>query len=574
MRWVAGWEHPFESAPVRPYPSGVDVGRVEGRAWAIGAHRVAAVRDGAARLAVVGWCGASRRDLEAGLAAMRRGDWGRVTHWPGSYLTVFTAPGSTVVVNDLAGTWSVYWRAYGGGWIWATSARALAALGDRDIDTDFLSASLVVPLVEELNEGRSAWRGVRRLSPGHALVLGDRGARTEPYAVEAASRPDAEELREALVEAVDLRTSGVRQITADLSGGLDSTTVAVLAAARRPVFAVTYTHPALGNGDDLHHAGTAARGAPAIERHLVSGSDADLPYGSLNSVPPTDAPTSDLLTLARRRAYLMPAARRDSEVHLTGNGGDAVLSTSPAFLADLVASGRHLASVRETLARARLWRVSAQRLWRAVHRLGRQSYADGLWCAAGRLDDGDRGRGLFRSFDWVTISAVADWLLPEVRWHLAERLRSAAETVRGDEPPGGWRDWRGLRWFGAGHAQYLAVADRMGLRVSAPFLDNRVVRATLGSPSWERTAARQPKPQLRAAMGGLVPESVLARRTKASFSGHGYAGLRARHGELRELLATSRLAEWGPGSCCPLAAGECVLARVGACWCVSWAWHS
>ncbi len=512
--------------------------------------RVVSVADRTSRLTLVGWCGATEAQIRQGLSRARRGDWGALTCWPGSYLAVSTEAGRTVLVNDLAGVWPVHHMAYRGGWLWATTVRPLVALRAARIDAEFLTGLLAVPLVEELRQGRSAWEGVRSVPPGHALVLSRGRAAAEPYATAVDTPRDfpsaASRLREALTEAVSLRTRQARVVTADLSGGLDSTTVAVLAGPQRPVFTVTYTDRRICNDDDVRHADTAVQATPGLEQHMVHGDDSALPYGRLTDIPPTDAPCLDVLTLARRTTYLTPAARRGSTVHLTGNGGDAVLSTSPAFLADLVTSGRHREAVRETMARARLWKVTAHRLLRAVYALGRSSYPEALLLLADQLNGtGKRPTGLASTFSWTVPSAAVSWLLPEARVRLARRIAELERSASRNEPPGQWRDWRGLRWFGAGHAQYVAVGELLGLDIASPFLDNSVVRATLTLPSWQRAAARQLKPQLRAAMAGRLPESILTRRTKATFTSHGYAGLRAHREELRALLEGSRLAALG-----------------------------
>ncbi|MEV2276995.1 albusnodin/ikarugamycin family macrolactam cyclase [Nocardiopsis sp. NPDC049922] len=544
MRWAAGYHRP---RPSELTPIGADtLTDHHSPVWTIGAlhHRTTHFT-----VTVIGGCGATTAQLhDTCHDALRTRDWHQLTHWPGSYLSVLTTPEETVVVTDLAGVWPVFYTHHDNGWLWATRARPLAQATAARLDTDVLAARLAAPLVEELRSTRSLWRGIHQVPPGHALILTHQRATTIDYEPPTGPDPDAtpHRLRTALSTAVHLRATTTERLSADLSGGLDSTTLTLLAARRRSVYALTYTAPGLDNHEDVRHARTAAATTSRITHHLVHGDPDTLPYSHLEQAAPTDAPAPDLRALGRHRAYLSPARAHGSTLHLTGNGGDTVLSTGPAYLADLAATGQHRRVWAETRARARLWRLPAHQLLRGVYRLARTRYPHALDQLATHLEQGTRPPRLERALAWTAPTALAAWLTPTSRRVLAEHAHHAARTADDDHLPGAWADWRGLRYYAATHTTFIdLIAHDVGVHISAPFLDNQVVRATLAAPSWTRGHVHRFKPQLHAALADLLPPALLKRRTKDSFTTHAYEGLRRHAPAIRTLLEDAHLADVG-----------------------------
>src|SRR6185437_407417 len=84
------------------------------------------------------------------------------------------------------------------------------------------------------------WSGVQAVPNGHYLSVAADGAGSSYRRWHRPPEPHlplgegAAHVRDALGAAVSLRTDGGRPISADLSGGLDSTSIAFLAAARVP----------------------------------------------------------------------------------------------------------------------------------------------------------------------------------------------------------------------------------------------------------------------------------------------------------------------------------------------------
>ncbi|MFC5724769.1 asparagine synthase-related protein [Streptomyces gamaensis] len=423
--------------------------------WAVGDWRPDEVRvvqlDPLTRLAVLGCCGASDDALRAGLVSARGGALRHLTSWPGSYTAVAQVGRRITVVGDLAGARPVFHTPWAGGTAYATAALPLADLIEAQLDVGHLAALLACPDSPEALGDGTPYKGVRRVPPGHALVLRD-GARDitgyEPVASLAVSGPQlapeaaVDAIRDALVEAVRARLAAPRHrpahafgggpldpgpvpgmgpaqrraargggpapgIGADLSGGSASATLALLAAGLPGVPGTPYGH-GTGAGErllavtfnDLAAGTSRAREAeleraraiaadPRLHHVVVAAGEEALPYAGLHIGPLTDEPGPALVTAQRHRRRLAAGCSD----HLVGCGARQVLDAHPARLADLLMERRRRHLLRPVSALARAEGAIAQGLfvpftvYRAARRLARTSYREGLEAVAGLLLD-------------------------------------------------------------------------------------------------------------------------------------------------------------------------------------------
>ncbi|MEU5428286.1 asparagine synthase-related protein [Streptomyces olivoreticuli] len=468
MRWLVGWSSTASGTGPRAAPRHDDSvpDRLDGPTvhpvgaqllwgdpaplWAVGDWRPDEVRvvqaDAVTRLAVFGRCGATDDELRAGLVAARGGALRHLTAWPGSYTAVAQVGRRITVAGDLAGARPVFHTAWAGGTAYATAALPLADLIEAQLDVGHLAALLACPDSPEALGDGTPYMGVRRVPPGHALVLRD-GAREiagyEPTASLAVAAPQlapeeaVEGIRDALVDAVRTRLAAPRHapegghghldpgpvpgmgpaqrraarggpapgIGADLSGGSASATLALLAAGLPGVAGM---HAGSGNGagerllavtfNDLAAGGSRTSEAeldraraiaadPRLRHVVVAAGEEALPYADLAGGPLTDEPGPSLVTAERHRRRLSAG----SADHLVGHGARQVLDAHPARLADLLMDRRRRHLLRPVSALARADGPTTQSLfipftvYRAARRLARTSYREGLEAAAGQL---------------------------------------------------------------------------------------------------------------------------------------------------------------------------------------------
>ncbi len=525
------------------------------RCWIVGEWRpesIKRIRLGAQVTMVAGVCDVGMDDLTrmARSGVPDDAPW----RWAGSYTVVQAGRQGTTIWTDLGGAWPIYTARLDDTTYWATSSRALAALVGGRVDEDWLSAWLLAPDAPELLRGRSAFSDVRHVPPGHQLLLRSDGhIDARPlWSSRPQSRSHEQHLRAELSAAVRVRVSTAEAPTVDLSGGYDSSALAVLAAdclrPGRAVTAVTVYGQGVEAGGDLAYSRLVAAHADLQHRFLPIDQDL-LPYSALTEVPVTDEPAPSTISYARFRAQLLWIREvLGSDCHLTGDGGDSLLCSPPMMLSELVGARRYRRATKEALAWARLRRVSALGLLTSAHRASRTPRAAALLALADALRSSTRrpSAPVHGTVGWIEVAAPPVWattatremaanVAEEVslsvsaagncdltRFILAERIAEVGRTARAD-------------------AQ---LAEFNGIALHNPFTDSRVVDTCLAIPLGERPGPAEYKPVLRAALSDLFPDLLKARLTKGSFTSDYYGGLRVNLDALNA-LTVGHLAERG-----------------------------
>lgn len=509
------------------------------------------------RLAVIGHCYATTAQLAQGLEAVAAHEWRQLTWWPGSYIVAASDGATATVLTDVAGTRPIYFTRHGSGWVWATTAKPLAELTGASIDSLALVKRLVFSTVPEITGTATAFGGVYRLPGGCLLRLyrnngGNYQANWHRYEPEDETTTFAEaatRLRDALTTAIHARVDAAEHITADFSGGLDSTSIALLAARRtnRPLVAITHDDPASVN-DDMPFARRAATTEPNI-RHVTAPGEADhVFFDRMNQAPITDQPFSDAARWAMRTGLHRLITEHGSDIHFTGSGGDTLLSASPFYLADLVRPGRLSELRRHCLARARLRHLPTASVLAAAARLSRTTYAQALRQAAAAIAHPQRtakGTRQRLRLHWCAAAELAAWLTPTARQQMAATIFDAADRIPSDLPTSRHRAWAEVREFGTYQAELTAQLHYVGIRAHAPFLDNTVVRACMAIDISERMSPIRQKPLLGAALRGLVPDFILDRTTKGAYDANAFTGIARNAPHLRDLIEDSYLADAG-----------------------------
>lgn len=371
--------------------------------------------------------------------------------------------------------------------------------------------------------GKSALKGIRQLPPGWALSLKDGRLRTWEYwdlkfdyNRGRSPQDTAAQLSDLVDDAVRIQCRSDAPLGCHLSGGLDSSTLAALAARHRlplNTFSIRFD------------------GGPAFDESRFSRSVA----GHLGTIHHEAVPTADTLagllgTLAWHADGPMPdissfsyytvarLAAQHVTVALTGHGGDELFAGYPAqfqtvfgntsmfdMRAQQPANPPLATRIRMGLRRHGVL-AAAKRFLFGPNPLGSQETLETRWirlhCAA-PLDNPMLLPGFRRSLggydsrdDYLAIfrQAKTDELLDRCLYH---DLRCYLPILLHQE-------------------------DRTSMAVSlesrVPLLDHRIIEFLATVPPEQKIVDRQPKALLRKVAHGLVPEQILQRRDKGAFS--------------------------------------------------------
>ena len=380
-------------------------------------------------------------------------------------------------------------------------------------------------------------KDVRALPPGHILKISSRGARVERYwdldgAVEAARRaaPRAAAdavvaTRERLEESVRLHLVSDVPLGVFLSGGIDSSALAALAAEGRPqpltTLSVAFEERALSEAAYARR--MAARVGADHHEVLLRAPEVFAGLGAFFGA--MDQPTVDGLN-----TWCIARAARDAglTVVLSGLGGDEVF-WGYDHLRRTAALG---------LARAVMAALPAA-VRRGVTRLGPMA---GALLARPGLDrlaalEAPTPPGVYHLVRGLFPRATVRDLLGASEGD----LEAAAPALTGDARPGAGDLREALTRLEFSHYlgdQLLRDTDVMGMAHSiearVPYLDHRLVETVLGLPAALKLDRARPKPLLLDALGDRLPREIWD-RPKMGFTFPMAAWMRERAPELERL---------------------------------------
>ncbi len=437
-------------------------------------------------------------------------------------LVVIDLPNNRIAaLRDAMGGRPLFWRREPEGWAIGSSLQALFDRRMDQLDPGYIADRLLSGSPSADQWAGSPYRDIWRLRPGHLLdgrveepgprihAAADWASRIRETCIPAPEAA-AEEFRCRLTEAV--RERATDKVAAHVSGGMDSTSVALIAARIRP--------PVHGLALRYKRIEPLRREAAFIDlvRHpgLAVGSiEADdlLDFDGFATIGPHAEPTPWLFRAAQDLALFQRARDAGATTILTGEGADETLALPPIEIADDMRRWRIGKAHAESARWARAYRTSVRRF---VSELGLAA------AVAPRFFRPERPGWLNPDF-----AAEVDW---------DERARALARRRLRHEDSFALSEMVSRIENSAGDWTAQELARPMGLDVAHPFRDPRVLVYGAAARLTHGADAMHPKPLLARAMAGIVPAPILGRRGKAPFDPIFYLGLSRNRDSLLRLV--------------------------------------
>ena len=415
-----------------------------------------------------------------------------------------------LLARDRLGIKPLYYRMSDGELLFASEIKAiLAADGERaefneTVLPEFLSTRFV-------SGEETFFRGVRKLLPGHVLAWSPGEVpRPRRYwqlpapASRSASAAASPDLRERLETAVASHLMSDVPLGVFLSGGIDSSALAALAARATPdpvqTFAVGFTE---AEANELPYARMVADHIGAEHREVTVTPDAffealpqavwheDEPMAFTSSVP--------LFALAR-------LAREHVKVVLTGEGADELFLGYNRYRVTRWNSrlGQPYWAAMPGPAR-RAVRAAMRTLPAPLARVARRTFVG--------LEPGLRG--VYHE-NFAVFPLAAQQRLVRRRDLLDGCDPYATQAAYFDEAEGGLLDRIGRAELQSYLHELLMKQDQMSMAASiesrVPFLDDRLVEHVVAMPEQMKLPGWETKGLLRAAVRDLLPAPILTRR--------------------------------------------------------------
>jgi asparagine synthase (glutamine-hydrolysing) len=417
-----------------------------------------------------------------------------------------------LLARDQLGVRSIFLHGSGEAVCFAGEMRDLLGLLHRTPAPDPVSVAHWLSMSSRPGSA-TLYEGVRRLDPGSMLLLDADGIREQAYWTPRFSEPKSESheqlterVRAQLQRAVSRRIAAPEHTGVLMSGGLDSASVAAMAAAQAPGAITAYSgvfpdHPRVDETELI---------AELREALQLPGLTAQVRPGGLLASAAHAARLWRLPLLSWDQFWTLPllhAARAEGvRTLLGGDGGDELFGPRSYLLADRLLAGRPLQTLR-----------LAMELPGAAYRPPRREVARMV------LDTALLGALPYRMHELLrkpsAASGAPTWL-----------LRKTTQDLLASADPLAWKRLDGPRWWTSiAHGltrgideigifeqqrQTAALAD---MQARHPLFDFDLVELCLRLPPRASFDPERSRPVLRAAMSGLLPDAVRLRPQKALF---------------------------------------------------------
>lgn len=455
-----------------------------GRPWLVGdstqAPKLGSIHE--SLVAVIGHCPITATGLSATLASLNGHDdpINLSSILPGSFILAISEQGRVRITGDRVGLNRIFYGHKGDQLLVSDSIPEILHLVNATIDSQLLASRLTLGRLPPPLSEQSGWNGIENLEPGN--ILCSRGSSVSisqhplPHDRWHSGERQAGIVREYLSNhLVSDLSAPENDVSSDLSGGLDSTTLAFFAGQNRPITTLRWAEMEAGN-DDAVYAGQALS-ALAGNHVAIDQSDLALPFEKPQAVFPSDQPYQFARTSARIRQSIHILQSLGSERHFSGHGGDDLFNGPAGYL-------RRLMKTHPIIAMKRIRGMQALHRWKTSQVMDGMTHSQTLrewWLQQARLlvEPTERGRipafswGMspLRSSRWATDAAVEetrDLLIGTA--HLSEAVSTdLAEhqvmlSVRTNAP---------------GYRQLIEAYRSHGIQLRLPFLDNQVVEAVV-----------------------------------------------------------------------------------------------
>jgi asparagine synthase (glutamine-hydrolysing) len=409
-----------------------------------------------------------------------------------------------LLIGDPLGRQTLYYNISNTYCSWASRPRALLT---HDASQADVSREYIADFLLNRASPHSPYRGIHKLGAGEVITISRISEKRAVYwrvsdvSGRTRIRSDTEyeeEFSELLAAAIACRSDTRGPVFCELSGGLDSTSIAYLADScnrkRRDVWTVSYVFPGSHSADESQYVKVARQGLRGP--HVVISDIECPPFAGEACNECSDFPTNDLVFLARHNRLVALMQDAGGRVVLNGIGGDQLFWSTPhifAPIADAIAERRYNevpSAIRHCseITGVNYCHLLVTVISGIVHR---------------------------RTLLWDHRDAVGGWFSPDFmrEVNLLERAHTVDDDVGFALPSKSYqyslirhtmREFALTRFATQGHVE-----------VRYPYLDQRLIEFALALPFNQAVRWPQTRSIVRRALRGIVPDAIIARTTKA-----------------------------------------------------------
>jgi asparagine synthase (glutamine-hydrolysing) len=436
-------------------------------------------------------------------------------------------------LRDPLGGYPLFWIQHKDMIALSTSLQPLCALLPQCVLNEEYCAEFVMLQAPrgEMNSEQCAFIGIHRVLPG-TMVIANADANTIESRTywdwhERIKDPGSDDVTEVAEQYCKLLRAAIQErmkgrTIAHLSGGMDSTSIALLAQdiicsgiGEAPLHTASLVYDCLPLlAQERPYIESVLQQERQIVGHQISADDL-LDFDIFADPPPHDEPFAALASYTTQQPIATLAAKIGGLTILTGHGADEIHHLLPYYLTDLLRQHRFRQIWRETTKWAKGRNCSP---WSVLMTFGLSPILS-TWIAGSRWAD-------------ILTKKDADWSIPPwimsdfARRHAlrSRAIESARQIYRQHQSTSLSVTLDAIRCR-AGDMFRWSVITPLGISYAHPFLDPRLLTFGLGMQLRILPDPGAMKPVLAEAMRDRLPDAIRSRQRKNGFSEVYYLGL-------------------------------------------------
>ncbi|MFF4854637.1 asparagine synthase-related protein [Streptomyces rubiginosohelvolus] len=513
--------------------AGIIAKHSSGRPWIAGrvhATKLVTVRHRESQMAIIGEYHRTQADLEIALSEFVKNrdiESLRKRIGSGSFLVCVALGDRMVAAGTASGSERFYYRRHNGCTVMADRPDVLAGLTGYELDDSGLAIRMLPFAPHPLLE-RQVWSGVHEVPPGSVGTV--RYPTPDHIEIQDWWRaPDctqglgigATAWRNALEEAVQVRTRNREHIGSDLSGGFDSAILSLL--AREFTSGRFTTFSIMDDSDDedpdqqtIHELRNILKDCT----HVTIDENRQLPaplysgmLGSENDLLFFDQPNA--LQAEGSLTVILAESVRDTGVTLkfSGSGGDVHTRPPGGHLHDLIRMSNPIRAAKDIRSYQRIHHWSTFDTIR--HVMDRRSYCAWLAGSADKILQSSPFHSMKPPTGWMNDLLLPPWVTAEAVADIRNSVCNAAEDVEPLARNRGVHNFiEDIRFSTHSERAERAIYNSLGMTLATPFYDDDVVDAALAIHPAERYSVHSYKILAKAAFRDKFPPSLADRNSK------------------------------------------------------------
>jgi asparagine synthase (glutamine-hydrolysing) len=482
-------------------------------------------------------------ETDAGLAKASFEAWGLgcFSKWIGDFAAVIwdRVARELIMARDPFGVRALYFHRNSRRVIWSSAIEAL--LHCWDVGREFDDMYMLSYLIADVESSRTPFREITPVLPGHIVRIRSGSIQMDSFwrlelshsKTHRKNDLEYEEMfKQLLFKAVKSRLRADRPVVAQLSGGLDSSSIACLAneivrgkKAENDLATLSFVFGQARTADERRYIQIVEEklGKPGF--HLLEDEDPILgrwPDHDFIAFP------SPIFCFGGRIEQIMRTMQEaNARVLLSGWGGDQLLLAEGELLelADLLRAGRLLSLAREVLRWAKAEKRGALELF---------------WNASIKPNISPLSDEFFPVPDWINVG--------ELQRHVVSK-RAVPPHMKNElgRLPSKWRQYYSLTLTvdhtASGYGAY--PSSRRFIEMRYPFLHRPLVEFLFSTPTHQLLRPGERRSLQRRALRGILPEEIRLRRSKSGPDQAVGLAINRAWKAINDLVSTSRSAALG-----------------------------